>query len=81
MNGRRAPEDLDIAPVQAGTATAPAPPAAAPAGRDTARQAVAPVPHAGSQLMQRLRVWEDLLTLLVDRDAPQVRERAARPPG
>lgn len=38
----------------------------------------APVPHANSALMQRLRVWEDLLTLVVDRDSRQVQDRAQR---
>ena len=38
----------------------------------------APVPHANSALMRRLRVWEDMLTLIVDRDAPRVTERAQR---
>src|SRR5262245_29881098 len=38
----------------------------------------APVPHANSRLMRRLRVWEDLLTLVVDRDAPRVQHRDER---
>ena len=38
----------------------------------------APVPHADSRLMRRLLVWEDLLTLVVDRDSTQVRERERR---
>jgi len=38
----------------------------------------ASVPHANSRLMRRLRVWEDLLTLIVDRDAPRMHDREQR---
>jgi hypothetical protein len=42
------------------------------------RSGSAPVPHADSQLMQRLLVWEELLALVVDRESPRVRDRASR---
>ncbi len=46
--------------------------------RHQAPHAPATAPDANSVLMQRLRVWEDLLTLVVDRDSHQVAERENR---
>ena len=81
MSRMRTPEGLDTAPVldgiegDLGRIDAAA---AAPREHAAERRSAAPVPHAGSQLMERLLVWEELLTLIVDRDSPQVQAREQR---